>query len=264
MAVGMRGTDGGRDSGLGDREVQRFDTIVVVGGGCYGSFYVRQLRKAVAAGAIVCKRVVAVDRDAACRVAKQTPADDPLVTVEIAEWREFFARYLSAARGAHNNDAIVPSPLMPHLLRDWLMDAAQERWPDRGARVAPLRTTPDVPWERAAPDGTHYVSFATWMCPINCIEPERCPHTRGPRDWSMGPALRSYAAREADAGRAVLGPLLFHCLHRAYGVGMIDVREVLEADGAVRAAGEAAGVDVLVGTVSHCHGAVSRLLIDAP
>jgi hypothetical protein len=102
------------------------------------------------------------------------------------------------------------------------------------------------------------------MCPINCIEPARCPHTKGPRDWSMGPALGAYADRERDAGRPLLGPLLFHCTHRAYGVGMIDVGEVLAADEILRRAGETRPVDALVGTVSHCHGAVSRLVIDAP
>ena len=52
------------------RMPQAFGTIVVVGGGCYGSYYVRQLGRAVAAGALVCRRVLVVDRDANCRVAR--------------------------------------------------------------------------------------------------------------------------------------------------------------------------------------------------
>ncbi len=243
---------------------QRFGTIVVVGGGCYGGYYVRQLRRAVGAGAVVCREVVVVDRDADCAVARDLAPGDPLVRVTVAEWRDFLARHLGAAgdAGESQDDAIVPSPLMPHLLRDWLVDAARLRWPARPARVAALHGPPAVPWERAAPDGTHYVSFATWTCPINCIEPAVCPHTRGPRDWSLAPAIRDYADAERAAGRPVLGPFLFRCTHRAYGVGMIDVRDVLAADRAVRDAG--AGnrpVDALVGTVSHCHGALSRVVI---
>jgi len=239
----------------------RFGRVIVVGGGCYGSYYVRQLRRAVDAGAVQCAGVIVVDRDPACRVAVERPAGDPLVHVETAEWRGYFARYLGAAARDPSaaNDAIVPSPLMPHLLRDWLIDAARARWVDRDVRVAPLPVPPDVPWERAAPDGTHYVSFATWMCPINCIEPAVCPHTRGPRDWSMAPAIRAYAAR---TGEVAPPPILFQCTHRAYGVGMVDVRDVLAADAAIAGAGAAgAPVDVLVGTVSHCHGAVSRLVV---
>lgn len=239
-----------------------FGRIVVVGGGCYGGYYVRQLRRAVAAAAIVCDEVVVVDRDPACAVARERAAGDRLVRVEAAEWRAWLGRFLSEARGAagENRDAIVPSPLMPHLLRDWLLDAARARWPGRAARVGALDEPPAVPWARAGADGTHYVSFATWTCPINCIEPATCPHTRGRRDWSLPVAIAAWAARGASPPP---GPFLFACTHRAYGVGMVDVGDVLAADAAIAAAGAGgAPVDVLVGTVSHCHGALSRVVVE--
>lgn len=238
-----------------------FGRIVVVGGGCYGGYYVRQLRRAVAAGAVRCDEVVVVDRDPACAVARDGAPGDGLVRVETAPWRDWFARYLAGARAAgapsENRDAIVPSPLMPHLLRDWLLDAARARWPGRTVEIGALDAPPAVPWERAAPDGTRYVSFATWMCPVNCIEPRVCPHTRGPRDWSLAPVIRASAAPGGAAA-----PILFQCTHRAYGVGMVDVRDVLAADAAIAAAGALGrAVDVVVGTVSHCHGALSRVVL---
>ena len=45
---------------------------------------------------------------------------------------------------------------------------------------------------------------------------------------------------------------------------MIDVAPVLEADADLRSRAAAGPVDVLVGTVSHCHGAVSRLVVQPP
>jgi hypothetical protein len=112
-------------------------------------------------------------------------------------------------------------------------------------------------------DGTHYVSFAEWMCPINCIEPARCPHTKGERTWSLPPALARYADEEREAGRPVEGPFVFHCVHRAFGVGMLDVRDILAADRAVATRGEAPGrAAFLVGTASHCHGALRRIAVD--
>src|SRR5213593_3557428 len=90
---------------------QPYGMIIVVGGGCYGTYYVGQLRRAVRAGAIVCERVLVVDRDAACPLARNTGSADPLVRLEIAEWREFFAGYLAGPRGSNAPDAIVPSPL---------------------------------------------------------------------------------------------------------------------------------------------------------
>lgn len=245
-----------------------YGTIVVVGGGCYGSYYVRQLGRALAAGAIRCTRVLVVDRDARCAVARAVTegamAAPPRVELVVDDWRAFFARYLAAASddpAAHARDAIVPSPLMPHLMYEWVLERARARWPRRTVETRPLDRAPAVPWSRGAPDGTHYVSFAEWECPINCIEPARCPHTRGPRSWSLPRAAADYVEEERRAGRALAGPLVFHCRHRAFGVGMFDVREVVAADAAVRAAGEAGEAAVLVGTMSHCHGALNRLVI---
>ena len=46
-----------------------YDTIIIVGGGCYGSYYVTQLARARTAGALTYDRVLVVDHDPACKVA---------------------------------------------------------------------------------------------------------------------------------------------------------------------------------------------------
>ena len=183
----------------------------------------------------------------------------------VAPWDDFFATYLTDAAGAPaaGRDAIVPSPLMPHLMADWLVARARERWPDRSIRVERLDGSLPVPWQRSGDDGTHYVSFAEWICPINCIEPARCPHTRGPRTWSLPVAIRSHAAQARAAGDRADLPLLFHCTHRTFGVGMIDVGDVLAADTAIAAAGSSDAASFLIGTVSHCHGALRRVTVGA-
>lgn len=264
MAVGTSASEGGARLA---RAPQRFGTIVVVGGGCYGSYYVRQLLRAERAGAVAWESLVIVDRDPACRVAALAPEERPSgLRVEHAEWGAWFADYLGRAADdpdAHAADAIVPSPLMPHLMAEWLLARARRRWPARPVATEPLAHAPAVPWERAGDDGTHYVSFAEWMCPINCIEPARCPHTRGERTWSMPPALAAYVQSERAAGRPLEGPYVFHCEHKAYGVGMLDVRHVLAADRDIAARGARGAAAFLVGTASHCHGALKRIVVGA-
>jgi hypothetical protein len=238
---------------------QVYGDIIVVGGGCYGSYYVRQLRRAREAGALTWERLVVVDRNADCRVA----ADAADLTLVTRDWSLFFADYLAtAADGASH--AIVPSPLMPHLMAQWVVSRARARWPGRMLRLAPLDGAVDVPWQRAGDDGTHYVSFATWECPINCIEPRTCPHTRGPRAWSLPPTLRAFVETERLRGRRIDGPAVFHCVHRAYGVGMFGVDEVLAADALVAQVAAGRAASVLIGTVSHCHGALAVLELAAP
>ena len=238
--------------------VQRFGTITIVGGGCYGSYYVRQLGRAREASAIAGDRLVVVDRDPRCRAALEAPAAAPEVVV--SPWADYFDDYfgeMAEAPDVATRDALVPSPLMPHLLFDWLVTRARKRYPRRCVEVRPLATTPATPWQRASPNGeTHYVSFAEWMCPINCIEPQRCPATRGLRTWTMPEALRAHVLAEKAAGHNIEGPLVFHCEHRAFGVGMIDVQDVIAADRRIAIGADAGEASFLVGTVSHCHGAL--------
>lgn len=243
----------------------RYGRIVVVGGGCYGSYYVRQLLRAHRAAAVVWDELVVVDRDPACAVSSLDQADrPPRLRLVVSGWAEFFATYLPAAVGdaSSADDAIVPSPLMPHLIADWLVARARSRWPDRSVAVSPIESLPAIPWQRAGEDGTRYVSFAEWICPINCIEPARCPETRSERTWSLPLALA--AAAGSGGGSAAVPPLIFHCTHRAYGVGMIDVRDVVAADATIAARGGEGEAEFLLGTVSHCHGALRRIRIGAP
>lgn len=242
-----------------------FRHIAVIGGGCYGRWYTQQLSRAFEKGALQAEQVTVIDRDAACQVAQalREQAFGALpVRLHTAEWSDWLAGWLDDVKPAdRQRDALVPSPLMPHLLLDWLVARATQRWPDRTVLVEPLREPPLMPWQRAAPDGRHYVSFAEWMCPVNCIEPSRCPATRGARSWSMPPAVQEYVAREREGGHELGGPIIFHCLHRTWGVGMIDADAIAAADETVARAGNAGEARVLVGTVSHCHGALGVLHI---
>lgn len=241
-------------------ECREYGTIVVIGGGCYGGYYVRQLARASEAGALSWRRLLVVDRDADCAVARRGGAAELVVS----EWGGFLDRWLGDAADDPTGaacDAIVPSPLMPHLALDWLERRARRRWGARAVERLALTTAPATPWERAGHDGTHYVSFATWTCPVNCIEPARCPHTRAERSWTMPAAAREYVSLRRAAREPLEGPFVFHCTHRAYGVGMLDVADVLAADAAIASRAAGGEAEFLVGTVSHCHGALGRLRI---
>lgn len=238
-----------------------FSRVVVIGGGCYGSWYTQQLARAHARGALQVAEIVVVDRDPHClvaqRLAEHTYGDAP-IRLAVRAWRDYLEEWLSAGVEGLAQDAMVPSPLMPHLCLDWLMDRARARWPSRSVEVAPLPAPPPMPWERAAPDGRHYVSYATWMCPVNCIEPATCPETRGVRDWSMPPALERYVSGQ---GGALDASLIFHCVHRTYGVGMIDAQQIAGAEAWMASRSSDVPLRVLVGTVSHCHGALGVLAV---
>lgn len=238
-----------------------FRDVIIVGGGCYGSFYAGQMERARAREKAAYRRLLIVDRDPACRVSLAHPKDDTRQLV-VQEWGDFFDTYLAQVSPPDPGtpvDAIVPSPLMPHLMYEWLVRRARDRWPGRLVETRPVPIGPGTPYDATGPDGTRYVSFADWLCPTHCIEPAICPVIRAPRTWEMAEAMEGLV-RRLDQFQPTAGPVLFLCEHRVFGVGMFDVGAVLAGDAKVAQAGLGESpVDVLIGTVSSCHGAASLL-----
>jgi len=270
--------------------------FVVVGGGCYGTFYARQLARAKARGALTYERVLVVDRDPDCQVTRElTPSLDRELVVRA--WDEFFDEYLSAppssphplspspasgeggCRGSAparhpgerrgpeaqspalspQSSYIVPSPLMPHLMFNWLMRLARSLWPGRDVAQQPLRDPVGTPYDTLAPDGTRYVSWADWLCPTHCIEPATCPVIRAPRMWEMSETANRVVDRLSKRGE-VFGPALFVTRHLTDGVGAFAVRDAVAAAGMLAEAGTSGRPSsLLIGTVSACHGALGLL-----
>ena len=148
--------------------------VVVMGGGCYGTFYATQLARAKARGKVSYRRVLVVDRDARCRAARELERVDDRVLVT-SEWRDFCDTFLGAAAQETDGtdetdrpaDYVVPSPHMPHLMFEWVLRRARARWPGRAVTVAPVPGTIGTPYDRAAADETRYVSFAELVCPTH-------------------------------------------------------------------------------------------------
>jgi len=244
----------------------RMRDIVVVGGGCYGTFYATQLAKAKQRGKAAYRTVVIVDRDERCRARLELP-DAPDRMFVTSEWDVFFDRFLTTGRPSRTGeerDYIVPSPHMPHLMFEWLVRRARTRFTDRRFAVVPVPGGLTLPYDRTASDHTRYVSFADWICPTHCIEPAICPAIGQPRTWEMSTALQDLAQRLRAEGQSVRGPALFVCQHHVYGVGTFAVESVLEGERIVaEAARSTEEAMVLVGTVSSCHGAVNLLRVGA-
>jgi hypothetical protein len=209
------------------------------------------------------RTVIVVDRDPDCRARRELGVA-PDRTFVTQEWSEFFDEFLSDARRTTHgvsDDQIVPSPHMPHLMFEWVLKRARERWPGRSVSVEPVPGTLATPYDRPseAVDATRFVSWADWICPTHCIEPALCPAIGAPRTWEMSDTVRDLVSRLRNAGRPVAGPALFVCKHQVFGVGMFSADAVRLGDQLVAEAGAKAEAEVLIGTISSCHGALNLL-----
>jgi hypothetical protein len=238
-----------------------FRDVVIVGGGCYGTFYAGQLERARERRKAAYRRLLIVDRNPGCQFGREM-GEGPHRRLVVQDWGEFFDSYLRDTVGpspGEPGDTIVPSPLMPHLMYQWLVRQAQRRWPNRLIETRSVNQSPSTPYDVTAPDGTRYVSYADWTCPTHCIEPAICPVIRAPRSWELSDTMERLT-HTLDELQPTAGPVLFVCQHRVFGVGMFDVQAVQRGDALVaQAGGSGSPVDVLVATVSSCHGAVNLL-----
>jgi len=234
---------------------------VVIGGGCYGTFYASQLAKAKARGKTDYRAVVVVDRNPDCQ-ARRELGDAPDRNFVVSDWSSFFDRFLTdRPPDRPTDDQIVPSPHMPHLMFEWVLRRARQRWPDRSVSVVPLPGELPTPYDRPGANQTRYVSWADWICPTHCIEPALCPAIGAPRTWEMADTVHALADQLRASGRPVRGPALFVCKHQVFGVGMFSADAVRAGDQLVAEAGAHAEADVLVGTISSCHGALNLLRV---
>jgi hypothetical protein len=215
---------------------------------------VRQILRACAAGRLETQQVRVVDRRPDCEasaLSRPAGAGAPGVHLEVAEWSPWLDTHLADA-GARVH--LVPYHWAPHLLLEWLVAQVQRAGGTafREGQV-PAR---GLPFEAITSSGDRAVSYADWMCPPLCIEPEVCPHTQGPRDWTLAGEL----ARRADADPG-LEPIVFPCLHLTDGVGTVPVA-LVQAAAQRLVAGLAEGPrSYLVATASHCHGLAARLRV---
>jgi len=238
--------------------------VAIIGGGCYGTFYARQLETARRKARLEIRQVLVVDRDPNCQAARELEASSGLRIIA-AEWDTFLGGFLDSAPPGPGepDDAVVPSPLMPHLMASWLLEIARARWPDREVGLDVPTEPLGTPYDALGPDGNRYVSFADWICPVHCIEPLTCPMIRAPRTWEMGDALAAYTER-LNRTRPTAGPALFTTRHHSFGVGMFGAAEIRASRDLVEIAGNREGpIDVVIGTVSACHGAMSILRLGA-
>jgi hypothetical protein len=225
--------------------------LVVIGGGPIGAGSVRQLLRARDAGKLTTDRIVVVDRDPRCAAS----AFDAPVQLEVAEWSPWLRVHLGHRQP---DDHFVPYHWAPHLLEEWLIGelAAVGATVARSGALAPR----GLPFEGDTSAGARALSYASWICPPTCIEPALCPHTRGPKDWSLADDLTRPAAGESFDGHVV-----FRCLHFIYGVGTVPMRDILDARDQMIAGLAGGRRRYLVATSSHCHALAGVLdVVSAP
>ena len=229
--------------------------FLILGGGCYGSFYTRQLLRG--AERIGLGKIDVVDINPRCQVMQEF-GKHPHIRYHFQDWKEFLLSYFdeqlkSYQRGEFITDHYAPPCLAPHILFELFLDYARRGNPRLNFKNIPFELSVGTPLDMSLPAGTRALSFATWTCPHSCIEPPTCPHTRGPKHWDM----KEYLTKYFGEGALKLSIHLFQCRHYAMGVGTIPMKEIIEEYLQFQRVTSVPGTQLsALATISSCHGLV--------
>jgi len=239
------------------------EQFLVFGGGCFGTHHVRSIEKERMRGRISPDaHIIMLDRNA------HPPALDlpevghnPHMTFVQIDWLDYMkANWDTLPRDTE----AVPAPIAPHLAFEWLVWSLREHLGEDAISVEPMsHEFGGLPYEYLAPSGARFISAADWICPTNCRAPHICPMIRDVRTWELSRTVNEYAQAHTDT---VAAAVVFEPRFRVPGIDRLYLREYTEArDRILDLYGQpqAAGKEVVVATVSPCHGAVSQMRLNA-
>lgn len=230
--------------------------LLIIGGGCSGSFHAERLLTAIDRGLLEGSRLFIVDRNSENSATRKLARNDSVSFVK-SDWlsflRDYFDKY-SVGSGAR----LIPAHIAPHLLFEVAAGHVSSR---TGMKVEmeAVRQSFGLPFEKEGERGIKYISAAAWLCPFSCIEPEICPATRGVRDWDLSALVPRVMKDGADMS------VVFKTTHFVWGVGAIECDSIYSAyDDIGKLALQKQGnrsLHVAVATTSNCHGVVGMLKV---
>lgn len=230
--------------------------LVVIGGGCSGSFHAARLLTAIERGLIEKSRLLIVDRNSENRATENLTRRDSVSFVR-ADWFTFLRDYFDNYRPG-SGARLIPAHMAPHLLFEVAASHVAART-GMSVEMEPLHASFDLPFDKEGERGIRYISAAAWLCPFSCIEPEICPATRGTRDWDLSVLVPRVMKSKADMS------VVFKTTHFAWGVGAIECDSIISAYERIvelsKKKENGRNLHIAIATTSNCHGVVGMLKV---
>lgn len=178
-----------------------------------------------------------------CKPLKDIPENIEVITCDAVEW---LARFCTSDVA----DTVIIPALPIHLAAEWL----KKKLTEQQAEVNTIKISPDLlgvlPNPLHLKEGQIAISYADFICPSNCPEPEStCTYTGKPRPTPLYTLLQN-----SDVGTGKIYVIRSHQI--APGVGGFRAELLLSLLNDIHALPEA---NLYIGTTCKCHGIVDGL-----
>ncbi|MBI4412500.1 MAG: hypothetical protein HY541_08455 [Deltaproteobacteria bacterium] len=258
-----------------DRPKQIKGPIYVLGGGPLGCHYIGEIIRAKKEGLIDYPELFFID-----------PHSDVLAVTKfknealhIENTYTGFLEELIVKRSATGEEAglLIPDHSAPHVLFRVFLDLIQndKRFGERTTRIVSFPAKgddfPKTPFLKTLDSGICAVSYAQWVCPLECQEPNICPAINQERSWNFNETFSHYTRDHIEsvtnhlAGGPAASTHLFSCIQLVHGVAFIPIDHLFhEWDRLVHKLESQLKVELLVSTFSKCHGIIGKAMISSP
>lgn len=242
--------------------------IYVLGGGPLACRYLQELSEAQSAGELSYSKLHFVD-----------PSSEPPALEKFGEKAHFientYTAFLEEMIKAHQGSGLeagllIPDHSAPHVLFQVFLDLIRQHeiYRDRIIRITPFPDPnhpsgefPKTPFLKTFDSGICAVSYANWVCPVECEEPNICPAIKDPRTWNFNETFAHYTKdHHTDP---TLSVHLFSCLQLVRGVAFIPMDHIFhEWNRLVHKMEHEKKVNLFVATFSKCHGIIGTARIE--
>lgn len=189
----------------------KIDKIYVLGGHALSLEYMERLLRAKTKGLLPFEKLYYIDENPECIAAKKIGNQ----AQRIPKTYDDFLLDLMESNKSETNSFVIPDHTAPHVLFRLFLNFLDKKGKDLGiqSNVIPYNEDLKLPYQKLLDSGICALSFATWICPIDCDEPDHCPGIDNSRTWDFQKTFEHY-----DQNETLKSVHLFYCDQLAYGV----------------------------------------------
>lgn len=231
--------------------------IYLLGGHQLAADYITKLFKAREEGLLSFSRIFSVDPALQTIVDKKFKSS---VTSIKLEYHEFMAQVIGGDFSLSlTHDLLIPDHTAPHVLFQVFCSLVKtdSQLKNASVEVLPFNTDLGLPFQKTFDSGISALSFAQWVCPLECTEPGICPKIEYTRTWDFNETFQFVKRTEETNPDFLLNA--FSCSQLVYGIASLSFADILREWQRVITLYQKPSPNpllFLVATFSRCHGIV--------
>lgn len=192
---------------------------------------------------------------------KNTVHDESIPLIK-KSYTEFILDYLEDQNHYHIDDTLIPDHTAKHVFLQVYLELINRHFPKLSTELSTIGSDFKPPFVyKSENDSIWALSYSTWTCPADCVEPDICPHTQKQRNWDFNKSLQKQEFAQPNLNA------LFHkfsCQNILHEIAHIPMKDIIQNVSEYSYALQTNPPQkVLVATHSHCHGIIGQFRIES-